>query len=30
VGLTHRFAESPFVIFENLTARKMSHHFLVR
>src|SRR5207245_2482231 len=27
---THGFAESPFVIFENLRARKMSHDFLVR
>src|SRR6266478_7043918 len=27
---THGFAESPFVIFENLRARKMSHHFLIR
>src|SRR5258708_4929816 len=27
---THRFAESPFVIFKNLRARKMSHHFLIR
>ena len=26
---THGFAESPFVIFENLRARKMSHDFLV-
>ena len=27
---THRFAESAFVIFENLRARKMSHDFPVR
>src|SRR4029077_17711693 len=27
---THGFAESTFVIFENLRARKMSHHFLIR
>src|SRR6266516_6420304 len=27
---THRFAESPFVIFENLRARKMPHDFLIR
>src|SRR5204863_7951032 len=27
---THRLAESPFVIFENLRARKMSHDFLIR
>src|SRR5438067_9123561 len=27
---THRFAESTFVIFENLRARKMSHDFLIR
>src|SRR5438094_9631218 len=27
---THSFAESPFVIFENLRARQMSHHFLIR
>src|SRR5437879_4491150 len=27
---THGFAESPFVIFENLRARKMSHDLLVR
>ena len=27
---THRFAESPFVIFENLRARQMYHHFLIR
>src|SRR5207245_10184443 len=27
---THGLAECPFVIFENLRARKMSHHFLIR
>ena len=27
---THRFAKSPFVIFENLRARQMYHHFLIR
>jgi len=27
---THGFAESTFVIFENLRARKMSYHFLIR
>jgi hypothetical protein len=27
---TRGFAESPFVIFENLRARKMSHDFLIR
>src|SRR5213080_1458353 len=27
---THRFAESPFVIFENLRSRQMSHDFLIR
>ncbi len=27
---THGFAESPFVIFENLRARKMSHDLLIR
>src|ERR1700730_16008878 len=27
---THGFAESAFVIFENLRARKMSHDFLIR
>src|SRR6266404_1256324 len=27
---THGFAESTFVIFENLRARKMSHDFLIR
>src|SRR5207244_918541 len=27
---TRGFAESPFVIFENLRTRQMSHHFLIR
>jgi hypothetical protein len=27
---THGLAESTFVILENLRARKMSHHFLIR
>src|SRR6266576_1746502 len=27
---THGLAECPFVIFENLRARKMLHHFLIR
>jgi hypothetical protein len=27
---THGFAESPFVIFKNVRARKMSHDFLIR
>src|SRR6266581_7719150 len=29
-GQTHGLGECPFVIFENLRARKMSHHFLIR
>src|ERR1043166_1211441 len=29
-GQTHGLAESTFVIFENLRARKMSHDFLIR
>ncbi len=27
---THGLAEGPFVIFEDLRARKMSHHFVIR